>query len=380
MKYSKLVSFLVGFAISAVVAHSALAAPTIETAAKQALVADATTGAVMFQKDAFSPMYPASMTKLMTTYIVFDRLKKGAIKMEDTLVVSEDAWKMGGSKMFVHVGDAVKLEDLIRGIIIQSGNDACVVVAEGLAGGEPQFAELMNQMAKAIGLEQSHFVNSTGWPDPAHVMSPHDLYLLSRALINNFPEYYPIFGEKDYTYNNIHQPNRNLLLNRTLGVDGLKTGHTEISGYGMVVSGVNPEDGRRLIVVVNGLASEKERADEAERLLVFGYRNFENKSLFKVGAPVVNAEVALGTSPTVPLVAAEEIMMTLPKGPIPDAKLTVTYTGPLVAPVAKGTQIGKLTITVPGSEPREVPLMTGADVEELSPLQRIVPAFRYFFL
>lgn len=205
---------------------SLAAMPAIETKAKQAVVVDVETDTVLLSKDAFTPMYPASMTKIMTAHILFDHLKEGRLSPDDTFSVSEKAWRKGGSKMFVKVNTDVTVSDLLRGIIVQSGNDACIVVAEGISGTEEQFAELMNRKAKEMGMENTHFKNSTGWPDDEHVMSPHDLYLLANNTITNHPEYYPIYSEKSFTYSGITQPNRNLLLGEN-GVDGLKTGHTE---------------------------------------------------------------------------------------------------------------------------------------------------------
>lgn len=356
----------------------AFGAPAIESIAKQAVVADVETGTVLYSKNAFDKMFPASMTKMMTAHVLFDYLKQGKFKLDDTFPVSEDAWRMQGSKMFVHVGDRVKVEDLMRGIIIQSGNDACVVVADGIAGSEPAFAEIMNKYAKDLGMTSTHFKNSTGWPDEEHVTSPYDLYLLARDTIVNYPEFYPIYGELSYTYNNIKQPNRNLLLTRNIGVDGLKTGHTEISGYGITVSGVNKDDGRRVIVVVNGLSSEKERADEAERLLIYGYRNFENKTVFAAGQEVAKADVWFGSAAEVPLVAGKDIRLTLAKAGGDQFKFTVKYNGPVQAPIAKNQPLGELTITAAGGEKMVLPLVAGADVAGLSGPSRIIPALKYY--
>jgi serine-type D-Ala-D-Ala carboxypeptidase (penicillin-binding protein 5/6) len=372
------VSAILAFTVSSFWLVTAQAAPTIDTIAQQAIVVDADTETVLLSKNAYEPMYPASMTKMMTAHIIFDYLKSGKLKMEDTLSVSEEAWRKGGSKMFVKVNTRVSIEDLLKGIVIQSGNDACIVVAEGISGTEAQFAELMNVYAKELGMTKSHFKNATGWPDDEHVTSPYDLYLLAKDTIENYPEYYPIYSQDSFTYSGITQPNRNLLLDNSIGVDGLKTGHTEAAGYGITISGVNPEDGRRIIVVVNGLSSEKERADEAERLLIFAYRNFENKTVWQQGAEVAKGDVWFGEAATVPLVAAEDVTLTLPKGDYKDITMTVKYNGPIAAPVAKGQEVGQVVVSVPGREPQAVKLVTGADVPKLSGASRIVPALKHY--
>lgn len=357
---------------------AAYAAPAIETLAKQAIVVDVETDTVLLNKNAFEPMYPASMTKMMTAHVVFDYLKSGKLQKEDVFPVSEKAWRMGGSKMFVHVDTHVKIDDLLKGIVIQSGNDACVVVAEGIAGSEEQFADLMNRYAKELGMNKTHFKNATGWPDPEHVTSPYDLYLLAKDTIINHPDYYPYYAMGEFTYSGIRQPNRNLLLNRGIGVDGLKTGHTEDAGYGITVSGVNPEDGRRIIVVVNGMDSEKARADESERLLMFAYRSFENKTLWEAGQEVADADVWFGDTPAVPMVTAEQVRLTLPKGDRENIKISVKYNGPIPAPVAKGQEIGTLTVQVANRDPQVISLLAGADVAKLSGFSRIAPALRHY--
>lgn len=357
------------------VAH---AAPTMETKAKQAIVVDVETNTVLLNKNAFEPMYPASMTKMMTAHVLFDYLKNGKLNKTDEFPVSEKAWRMGGSKMFVKVNTRVNVDDLLKGIVVQSGNDACLVVAEGIAGSEEQFAGIMNRYAEELGMEHSHFKNSTGWPDEEHVTSPYDLYLLARDTIVNYPELYAYYAIPEYTYNGIKQPNRNLLLDRGVGVDGLKTGHTEASGYGITISGVNADDGRRVIVVVNGLDSERERADEAERLLIYGYRSFENKTVFAADQQVAEADVWFGELTKLPLLAASDVRMTLPKSGADNLKMTVKYNGPVSAPITKGQEIGVLTISMDGRDPQQVPLVAGADVAKLSGFSRIAPALRHY--
>lgn len=359
--------------------HSiAMAATPIETKAQQAIVVDVETGTVLLSKNAYEPMYPASMTKMMTAHVLFDYLKSGKLKPEDTFPVSEKAWRKGGSKMFVKVNTRVSIEDLLKGIIIQSGNDACIVAAEGVSGSEEQFAGLMNDYAKELGMKNTHFKNATGWPDEEHVTSPYDLYLLAKDTIVNYPEYYALYAQKEFTYSGIRQPNRNLLLDNGIGVDGLKTGHTEAAGYGITISGVNPEDGRRIIVVVNGLNSEKERADESERLLIYAYRNFENKTVWQAGEEVVAGDVWFGEQSTVPLVTAQDVRLSLPKGDYDGVTMSVKYNGPIAAPVAKGQEVGQVVVSVPGRDAQTIPLLTGADVAKLSAPARIVPAIKHY--
>ncbi|MCH2546051.1 MAG: D-alanyl-D-alanine carboxypeptidase [Alphaproteobacteria bacterium] len=354
------------------------AAPAMQTKAEQAIVADVETNTVLLSKNAYEPMYPASMTKMMTAHVLFDYLKTGKLTKEDTFPVSEKAWRMGGSKMFVKVNTRVNVDDLLKGIVVQSGNDACLVVSEGISGSEEQFATVMNRYAKELGMKQTNFENSTGWPDENHVTSPYDLYLLAKDTIVNYPELYAYYAIKEFTYSGIRQPNRNLLLDRGIGVDGLKTGHTEASGFGITISGVNPEDGRRIIVVVNGLDSEKSRADESERLLLWAYRNFENATLWSANEKIAKADVWFGESSTVPLIVSEDVRMTVPKGDSDNIKMTVTYNGPVTAPVKKGQEIGTLTVKVADREPVTRALLAGADVEKLSGFKRLAPAIRYY--
>jgi D-alanyl-D-alanine carboxypeptidase (penicillin-binding protein 5/6) len=303
------------------------------------------------------------MTKLMTIYLVYDRLKQGHMKLEDELLVSERAWKMGGSKMFVQIGAQVKVEDLIRGVIVQSGNDACIVFAEAISGSEEQFAELMNVKAKELGLTHSYFKNSTGWPDPEQHMSCRDIATLARRIIRDFPEYYHYDSEKTFKYNNIEQGNRNPLVQKGTA-DGLKTGHTEAGGYGLAASGKRGE--RRVIVVLNGLDSMHQRAEEGERLLDWAFANFEDVTLFTAGDVIERVPVWLGASPTVPLVGGRDLVVTMPRNWRKNASVKVSYDTPLRAPVTKGTTLGKLVVSGNGVPAMEVPLLAGQDVPLLS--------------
>lgn len=352
--------------------QSALA---FETAARQAILVDDATGAVLFEKSADEIMPPSSMSKIMTAYMVFDRLATGSLSLEDTLPVSEKAWRMGGSKMFVEVGKRVAVEDLIRGIIVQSGNDACIVVAEGLSGSEEAFADEMNERAREIGLRSSTFKNSSGWPAEGHVVTARDLATLAHRIIADFPQYFHYYSEKEFTYSGITQGNRNPLLYKKIGVDGLKTGHTEAAGYGLTASAIR--DDRRLVLVVNGLTSSAERARESERLIDYGFREFGSYELFGAGDAVAEADVWLGDAGVVPLVVAESLTVTLRRKARRKMAVTVVYDGPVPAPIERGTQIAKLVVTAPDTPAIEVPLLAGADVGELSMFRRIGAAVSY---
>lgn len=334
----------------------------LDTAAKFAVIIDHVTGAVLLEKDADASMIPSSMTKLMTAYLVYELLRAGRLTLTQALPVSERAWEMGGSKMFVQVGTSVKVEDLIRGVIVQSGNDACIVLAEAIAGSEEQFAELMTAKARELGLERTVFRNSTGWPHPEHRSSARDIAILARRIIRDFPEYYHYDSEKSFKYNNIDQQNRNPLVQKNLA-DGLKTGHTEDAGYGLVASA--ERGGRRVILMINGLNTMRERAEESERLLEWSFREFENVTLFTAGDVVEQAPVHLGASPTVPLVGGRDLVVTMPRGWRNRAKVTIAYDSPIPAPVLRGTRLGQLSMSGQGVPELEVPLLAGADVARL---------------
>ncbi|MFO1189191.1 MAG: D-alanyl-D-alanine carboxypeptidase family protein [Alphaproteobacteria bacterium] len=365
-----------GLAVLAVMLFlSAVPAGAQDTIARQAILVDFNTGAVLLEKNADQRMPPSSMSKIMTAYMLFEKLKRGDVRMTDEFTVSERAWRMGGSKMFVMVGTRVKVEDLIRGIIIQSGNDACVVVAENLAGTEEAFAEQMNRRARELGLKDSNFRNATGWPDPDHYMTARDLAILAKRLITDFPEYYHFYKELNFTYNGIRQGNRNPLLYQNIGADGLKTGHTEEAGYGLTASVVRGD--RRLILVVNGLRSMNERGQETGRLMDYGFREFENYALFKKGDNIDKAPVWLGAEASVPLVMERDVVMTMPRRARPQMKVVAQFEGPVPAPVAKGDPIGKLVISAPGVTALEVPLVAGGSVDRLGLFGRVGAALRH---
>ncbi len=350
-------------------------AQTIETQAKQAYIVDLKTGTVLLDKNSDELMPPSSMSKMMTAHMLFEKLQKGEVKLTDEFPVSEKAWRIQGSKMFVPLGGRVKVEDLIRGIVIQSGNDACIVVAEALAGSEEAFAEQMTKKARELGLTRSVFKNASGWPHPEHLMTARELALLAKHTIEAYPEYYKYYAELNYTYNGIKQGNRNPLLYKPLGADGLKTGHTEIAGYGLTASVKRGE--RRIIMVLNGLPSMKARAQESENLIDWSFREFENYALFKQGETVQSAGVWLGDAKTVSLQAGENLEVTLPRKARQGMKVTAVFQEPIPAPIQKGQTVGKLTIAAPGVQTRELPLIAGEAVSQLGPAGRIGAAVSY---
>jgi D-alanyl-D-alanine carboxypeptidase (penicillin-binding protein 5/6) len=350
-------------------------AQDIETAAEFAYMVDFDTGAVLLAKNEDAQMAPASMSKMMTVYMLFEQLKEGSVALDDTFAVSEKAWRMGGSKMFVEVDKRVRVEDLIRGIVVQSGNDAAIVVAEGLAGDEAAFAERMTEKARSIGMEDSHFANATGWPHPEHYTTAHDLVMLATHTIRDFPDYYHYYSEVNFTFNGIKQGNRNPLLYRETGGDGLKTGHTEESGYGLTASAVRGD--RRLVLTVNGLSSVRERSQESERLLDWGFREFANVPLFTDGETVTEADVWLGDAATVPLRVDGDLTITLRRASRKKMKVSAVFDNPIPAPLAAGDQVGVLKIEAPEFETREVPLLAGATVERLGLVGRLSSAVSY---
>ena len=334
----------------------------VDTTARWAYIQDFDTGATLLEKQADEEMPPSSMTKLMTIYLLYDQLKQGRMKLDDQLPVTEKAWRMQGSKMYVAVGSSVKVEDLIRGVIVQSGNDAAIVLAEAIGGSEEQFVEKMNAKAKQLGLTHTFFKNCTGWPDPEQHMSVRDIATLAGAIIREFPDYYHYDSEKTFKYNGIEQGNRNPMVQKGTA-DGLKTGHTEAGGYGLAAS--SKRNGRRVILVLNGMSSMRERAEESERLMDWAFFNFEDVTLFSAGDTIEQVPVWLGTSRSVPLVTGRDVTVTMPRNWRQKASVKVGFDTPLTAPVAKGDVVGKLTLAGDGVPHLEVPLMAGADVPRL---------------
>ena len=352
----------------------------IETTARNVILTDYDTGQILFAKDHQKMVPPASMSKLMTVYIIFSKLKDGSLSLDDTFTVSENAWRKGGaasggSTMFLNIGEEVRVEDLIKGIIIQSGNDACIVAAENLAGSEDDFAEMMNKRARELGLNNSSFANSTGLPHPDQKMSVEDLAKLARHIIKEFPEFYHIFSEKYYTHNNITQGNRNPLLYSMPNADGLKTGHTEEAGFCLTASAKKGE--RRLIEVMTGMNSNKERSEEAERLMEWGFREFNNYNLLNKGQEIAEIPVVFGNEKEVRLVVPETVKRTLKKSQASKIKMTAVYDKPVKAPVAAGDKLGEVRIELDGQEMENVPLVADRNIEKLGFFGRIGQNLKY---
>ena len=350
-------------------------AGAFETPARAAILLDLEADQVLFEKNADEPLPTASMSKLMTAFMLFERLEDGRISLDDTFPVSEKAWRKGGSKMFVEVGARVRVEDLLRGIIIQSGNDACIVVAEALAGSEEEFARQMTERAHELGLSHTYLKNASGWPDPEHVMSVRDLARLATMLIRRFPQFYPIYSEKEFTYNGIRQYSRNPLLHSDPSADGLKTGFTEEAGYGLVASAVRHD--RRLLLVMAGLDNARQRGEQAERMLEYGYNQFRNYRLFTTGEAVDTANVWLGDDTTVPLVLEEDVVVSLTAEGRRNLAVKVIYDGPIPAPVVTGSPLAELEITAPGLDPRRLPLVAGQEVRAANLFGRMASALGY---
>lgn len=349
----------------------------IDTIATEAYMIDYDTGAVLFEKNPDARMPTSSMSKTLTAYVVFKALRDGRVTPDTTFKVSENAWKMQGSKMFVELGKDIKVSDLLQGVIVQSGNDATIVLAEGLAGSEIAFAAELNKTAQELGMNNSHFANASGWPDPDHYSTARDLAALARALIRDFPEEYKLFAEKEFTYNNIKQGNRNPLLYRNIGADGVKTGHTEDAGYGLMASATAA--GRRVILVINGLPDMQARADESAKLIDWGLRAFDTKTLFRAGAGVDSVPVLMGQQNFVPLIVESDVKVTLPRMAANDVKAVAKYDAPLKAPVKKGAELGTLEVSVPGQPAQSYKLVAGADVTELGFFKKALAHIKYTF-
>lgn len=337
----------------------------MDTLAKQAYIIDYETGQVLFEKNAHERMPTSSMSKTLTGYVAFDALDAGRITLDQEFPVSEKAWRMQGSKMFVPLGGMVKVEDLIRGVLVQSGNDATIVLAEGIAGTEEQFVDMMNRTAQDLGMKDSHFMNASGWPDPNHYSTAHDLTILGRALIKNHPKQYHYDSEKEFTYNNIKQGNRNPLLYKNIGADGIKTGHTEEAGYGLMGSAIRGD--RRVVMVLNGMASMNERAQESTRLMEWALASFINANIFQKGTKVADAPVAMGVERWVPLVVQEDLKLTLPRGSAAGkgVRATASFKGPLEAPVKQGQEVGIVRVEIPNMTPIDLPIYAAKDIPRL---------------
>lgn len=348
----------------------------IITPSKFVMIMDHASGTVLYEKNADAPMKPASMAKLMTTYILFKQIKDGSLKMDDRFIVSEKAYRKGGSRTFLELGSQVTVEDLLRGIIVQSGNDAAIVVAEGLAGTEDAFAEEMTLTAGKLGMENTVFGNATGWPDAKTTTTARDLAILSRALITDFPELYKIFAEKSFTFNNIKQPNRNPLLYAMDEADGLKTGHTEESGYGLTASA--DRDGQRLIMVINGLTSMKERKQESIRLMNLAFRTFRTYTLLDQNEVLTDAPIIMGVEATVPATAGETLTRVMPRKDHDKIVRSIELMPEIKAPIAPGQRLGEIVLTM-GDTVERYPLVAARAVDEL-PFYRKIGAFFHFLI
>ena len=337
-------------------------AEDLPTAAGQAILVDMGTDTVLYEKAADERMTTASMSKLITAYMTFDALKAGRLSLDSKLTVSEHAWRMEGSRTYLALGSQVRVEDLIKGMVIQSGNDAAVTLAEGIGGTEDGFARLATAKARDLGMMNSNFANATGLPNPNHYSTARDLAILAMHIIRDFPEYYKYDAEREFTYNNIRQQNRNPLLTMNIGADGVKTGHTEENGYGMVGSAV--QNNRRLLVVVNGLNTDKERADEAARLLQWGYTATSSFTLLKAGDVIDSAKVWMGQGDTVPLVLKQDIRLAMSLEARKALKANVVLKEPIAAPIQAGDQLGVVRVSVDGLPTKEFPLYARDTVAE----------------
>ncbi|MCG8316592.1 MAG: D-alanyl-D-alanine carboxypeptidase [Pseudomonadales bacterium] len=333
------------------------------------LLIDANSDYVIVEENADQPLPPASLTKMMTSYIASEQIDSGNISIDDEVLISEKAWRKGGSKMYIRVGTRVAMEDLLRGIIIQSGNDASIAVAEHIAGSEDAFADLMTQQAIALGMNNTNYQNATGWPAEDHYTTARDLSILAKAIINNHPEHYKMYAEKEFTYNEIRQPNRNKLLWRDPSVDGIKTGHTEEAGYCLVSSA--ERNGMRLIAVVMGTKSENARANESMKLLTYGFRFFETVKSYEAGGEMVEPDIWLGKNDTIKLGVNEDIWITIPRGADKDVKAQLDFPSQLKAPIAKGEDVGTVKLMLDDQVLRETSLVALEEVEEAGIFKRL---------
>ena len=383
MKLHKSFRLLAFTGLATVVSFGGAFAQTLSSPAKQAILIEASTGDILFEKNADERMTPSSMSKLMTVYIAFQQLKSGSISLDDEYYVENTpTWQYWrnttsqdrGSTMYVNAGDTVTIGDLLRGIIVQSGNDACAQLALAIAGDIGAFVNMMNDESARLGLTNSNFMNTNGWPEDEHYMSARDIAILSMALATEFPDYYPIFEEREFSYAGVNQPNRNRLLYRDrVHSDGLKTGHTEAGGYGLASSAI--DGNRRLVLVVNGLPSDNSRINESERLLNYGFRNFGIYDMLKAGQVIESADVWLGEDASVPLVVEDEVTLSMNRQARRNMTAKVVYDGPVPAPIQKGQPIAILELSSEGMETKSYPLVAGKDVDTLGGMSRIKAAF-----
>lgn len=348
--------------VCAAVIATPFAANAFELKAEAYVVGDPESGRLLLKHNSATVLQPASLTKMMTLYMLFEALERGELGLESEILVSEKAWKKGGSKMFIEVGKMIKVEDLIKGITVSSGNDACIAVAERLGGTEEAFAQMMTAKAHEIGMENTNFLNASGWPMEGHVTTPADMFTLGRALVRDFPQYYHYFGIRSFTYNGITQPNRNGLLRRNVGVDGLKTGHTEESGYHLVASA--EREGQRFISVIMGTESMKTRESEALKGLSWAFGRYKTYNITTEGEELTQAPVQYGKAETVAAVAGETGRWLLSFDQHQEMQKEITLNPAIEAPLKKGDQIGVITFTTKDLAPKTVPIVAGADVAE----------------
>ena len=349
---------------------------SFETSAENALLIDFDTNQILYSKNEEKKIYPASMSKLMTLYILFDSLKKGIVTLDDKFVVSRNAYQKEGSTIYAELGTEISVQNLIRGIIVSSGNDACIIVAEALSGSEDNFANQMNFYAEEMGLRNSNFKNSSGLHNDDHYTSAEDLVKLSNLLITDFPDYYPYFAERSFTWNSIIQYNRNNILRMDLGVDGLKTGYTSKSGYGVIVS--SEKNGRRLIGIVTGLKSVDDRTNEISRLINYGYRGFKSYSVFKDNQIIDYAKVWKGNKNNLPLIVDKDINLLLDIPGRRGINVEYKYNEPIYAPIFKGDVVGSIDIIIPGRKNIKLDLLAGEDVKQVNFFTGFIRSLDYF--
>ena len=368
--------FLISFFVSCLFNHKAF---SLDTIAKQAILYDYETKTIIFEKNSEELMSPSSMSKIMTIYYVFKKIKDGDLKLTDKFKVSKKAWKKGGSKMFVNVNTMVSVEDLIRGIIVQSGNDACIAIAEGISGSEALFAEELNLLAKEIGMMNSSFTNSTGWPDPDHLTTIQDLLTLTVRTIEDFPELYYYYAEKEFTYSGIRQLNRNPLLFNEINADGLKTGHTSLGGYGLVASVL--KNNRRLILILNGLKRNKDRSNESERLIKVGFNQYKVIDLYDQNQTITNLQVWGGRKKNLDVYSKENVNLTVPNRIKKDLVFTIKHYKPLLAPIEKDQKVADLIVKNKNAEIiKKFELFSKNEIKKMSFFSKVYNNLKFLLL
>ena len=368
--------FLISFLFSCLFNYKVF---SLDTIAKQAILYDYETKTIIFEKNSEELMSPSSMSKIMTIYYVFKKIKDGDLKLTDKFKVSKKAWKKGGSKMFVNVNTMVSVEDLIRGIIVQSGNDACIAIAEGISGSEELFAEELNLLAKEIGMMNSSFTNATGWPDPDHLTTIQDLLTLTVRTIEDFPELYYYYAEKEFTYSGIRQLNRNPLLFNEINADGLKTGHTSLGGYGLVASVL--KNNRRLILILNGLKRNKDRSDESERLIKVGFNQYKVIDLYDQNQTITNLQVWGGRKKNVAVYSKESVNLTVPNRIKKDLVFTIKHYKPLLAPIEKDQKVADLIVKNKNAEIiKKFELFSKNEIKKMSFFSKVYNNLKFLLL